>query len=69
MNEHGWTHYEALGTPNLSETSLSVASLGDKEPNRVIFIYIIEEVARAHAQNAPLERFLSITGLEIESRL
>ena len=31
----------------------------------LIFVYIIEEVAHAHAQNAPLEWFLSTPGLGV----
>ena len=33
----------------------------------LVFVYIIEEVAHAHAQNAPLERLLSIPGLGVVS--
>ena len=35
----------------------------------LVFVYIIEEFARAHAQNAPLERFLSVLGLGVVSML
>ena len=45
------THYETLDTPNLAESGLIVTTLGDKDQLH----YIIEEVAHAHAQNAPFE--------------
>ena len=35
----------------------------------LVFIYMIEEVAHAHAQNAPLEWFPSTPGLGIVLRL
>ena len=35
----------------------------------VFFVYIVEEVAHSHVQNTPLERFLSIPGLVVFSRL
>ena len=35
----------------------------------VVYAFVIEEVANAHAQNASLERFFSIPGLELVSRL
>ena len=34
-----------------------------------IFVYIIEEVAHAHAQNAPLEWFSATPGLGVMPRL
>ena len=34
----------------------------------LVFVYIIEEVAHAHAQNAPLEWLLSIPGLGVVPR-
>ena len=34
-----------------------------------VFVYIIEQVAYAHAQNVPLEWFLSTTGLGAVARL
>ena len=45
-------------TPNLAESSLSVKT--------VIFVDSIDEVAHTHAQNAPLEQFLSIPGLGVD---
>ena len=40
------------------------------EPQRaIIFVYIIEEVAHAYAQNAPLEWFSSTPGLGVMTRL
>ena len=36
---------------------------------RAFVFVIIEEVAHAHAQNAPLEWFLSTTGLRVVARL
>ena len=33
-----------------------------------VFVYIIEEVAHAHAQNTPLEWFLSTPGLRVMPR-
>ena len=34
-----------------------------------VFVSIIEEDAHTHVQNAPLEQFLSITGLQVVLRL
>ena len=40
-------------------------SLGDRRMRALTFVYIIEKVARAHAQNAHLEWFLSTPGLGV----
>ena len=40
-------------------------SLGDRQTRAVIFAYVIEEVAHAHAQNAPLKWFSSTPGLGV----
>ena len=63
------TYCKSLDTPNLAKSSLSVMSLGDRQIRALIFVYIIEDVAHAHVQNTPLERFLSILGLGVMSRL
>ena len=44
-------------------------SLGDRQVRALIFVYIIEEVAHAHVQNALLERFSSTHGLGVMRRL
>ena len=63
-------HYEALSTPNVTASSyVSVMSLGDKDELGLVFVYFMEGVAHAHAQNAPLEWFLSIPGLGVEPRV
>ena len=36
-----------------------MTSLGDRRARDLIFVYIMEEVAHAHAQNAPLDWFLT----------
>ena len=46
---------EALDTPNLAESSLSVTSLGDRPMRTLVFVNIIEEVAHVYAQNASFE--------------
>ena len=43
--------------------------LGDKDQYGLVFVYIKEEDAHAHAQNTPIEQFLSISGLGVVSRL
>ena len=76
--EHGYVvkdqmqyglYSESLNTNNLAESSLGVTSLGDKDQYGLVFVYIKEEDAHAHAQNTPIERFLSIAGKEVVSTL
>ena len=62
QTNHHTAHCKALDTSN-------VASQGDRRKKALIFVYIIGEVAHAHAQNAPIEWFLSTSGLGVVPRL
>ena len=55
-------HYEALDTPDLAESSLSVTSLGDS-PMRTLISFTLEQVALVPVQNTPLEWLSLISGL------
>ena len=48
---------------------LNIFTVGDRRMRALIFVYIIEKVAHAHAQNALLEWFWSTSGLGVVSRL
>ena len=60
---------ESLVTPDLAKTNVIVTSLADEDQWGLIFVYIIEEVAHAHVQNAPFELLMSRTGLGVVPRL
>ena len=45
-----------------------MTSLGDRHMRTIVCVYIIEEVAHAHAQKAPLGWFWSMPGLGVVLR-